>query len=72
MAATLPVHRENVVSLSEVRAERHLSSVPLSLEMDFAGSQDNDEAVPMGRTVWFAVVVSLVLWGMIAGAIWFV
>ena len=72
MAATLPVHRENVVSLSEVRAERRLSSVPLSLEMDFSGSQDDDESVPMGRTVWFAIVVSMALWAVIAGAIWFV
>jgi hypothetical protein len=70
MAATLPVHRENVVSLSAVRAERRLSSLPLSLDMDF--SESERASVPIGRTVWLAVVASLALWGLIAGAIWLV
>jgi hypothetical protein len=70
MAITLPVNRENVVLLSEVRAERSLPSLPLSLEMDF--SEPQHEAVPIGRTFWFATVVSLALWAVIAGAIWLV
>jgi len=70
MAATLPANRENIVSLSDVRAERRLSPLPLSLEMDFSESQR--ESVPIGRTFWFATVVSVVLWAVIAGAIWFV
>jgi len=70
MAATLPANRENIISLSDVRAGRRLSSVPLSLEMDFSESQR--ESVPIGRTFWLATIISMVLWAVIAGAIWFV
>jgi len=68
MVATVPANRENIVSLSDVRAERRLS--PLSLEMDFSESQR--DSIPVGRTVWFAVAVSLAMWALIAGAIWLV
>jgi hypothetical protein len=70
MAAIQPANRENVVSLSEVRAGRHLSSLPLSLDMEFSESERG--SAPIGRTFWFTIMMSMALWAVIAGAIWFV
>jgi hypothetical protein len=67
-----PSIRENVVSLAAIRAERQIAPGPLSLEMDFPAARDTRESAPMGRTVWFAVVMSMALWAVIAGVIWFV
>jgi hypothetical protein len=72
MAATLRVPPENVVNLANARAERRTAVLPVSLEMDWTQLHAEDESQPMGRTIWFAVVVSSALWAVIAGALWLV
>lgn len=67
--ALLPSQMQNVVSLSDIRAERRLPPVPLSLEMDFSDAPENE--VPLGRRIRFAVGMSLLMWAVIAGALWF-
>ena len=64
------VQRENIVDLSAVRAERQPS--PVSLEMDWERFHADEETWSLGRTIWFAVVVSAALWAVIAGAVWLV
>lgn len=68
--AALPSPQENVISLSDIRAERQLPPVPLSLEIEF--SDPPEHSVPLGRRVWFAVAVSVLLWAVIAGAFWLI
>lgn len=72
MAATLRVPRENVVNLADARAERHLSVLPVPLEIDWTPLHAEEESEPMGRTIWFAVLVSSALWAVIAGALWLI
>jgi len=72
MAATLRVPQENVVNLADERAERRTAVLPVALEMDWTRIQAEDESQPMGRTIWFAVLVSTALWAVIAGALWLV
>jgi hypothetical protein len=68
MAAPSEARRENVVSLAAVRAERQ-SQLPVSLDMNWDRAEEEPWA--LGKTIWFAVVVSTALWGVIAGALWF-
>ena len=72
MAATSSARRENVVDLSQARAERR-AALPVSLEMDWSEFHaENEEPWAIGRTLWFAVIISTALWAVIAGALWFV
>lgn len=72
MALTSQAHQENVVSLAEVRAERRAARL-ISLEMDWTRDHaEQEEPWAMGKTIWFAVVVSSALWAVIAGALWLV
>jgi hypothetical protein len=59
---------KNVISLSAVRAERRMPSLPISLEVVFDAPRERQ---PMGRSLWFSVVASALLWAVIAGAVWF-
>lgn len=63
--------RENVISLAEVRAERR-EPLPVSFEIDWNQLHAEEEPWEIGRTIWFAVVVSAALWALIAGVLWFV
>ena len=72
MPAALSSSQQNVVNLADVRAERRLPSPPISLEMDWDKLYAEDDDQPVGRTLWFAIVVSSALWAVIAGALWFV
>lgn len=64
-------HQENVISLAQVRAERR-AALPVSLDMDWDRSRDEEESWALGRTVWVAVAISSGLWAIIAGALWLV
>jgi hypothetical protein len=68
---TATEHRENVISLAEVRAERR-AALPVSLEMDWNQVQAEEEPWAMGHTMWLAVAISACLWAIIAGVLWFV
>lgn len=72
MAATLRVPQENVVNLAAARAERHISVLPVPLEIDWTELHTDEEPEPMGRTIWFAVLTSTALWAVIAGVLWLV
>jgi hypothetical protein len=63
--------RENVISLAEARAERRETSPVVLLEMDWDPLRAEEEPWEMGRTIWFAVVISAALWAVIAGVLWF-
>ena len=68
MSAT--ARKENVINLAEVRAER---GVPVSLEMDWSQLHaEQEEPWALGKTIWFALVVSTALWAVIAGLVWLV
>lgn len=69
MAASSQARRENVISLAAVRAERH-TGLPISLDMEWDKSEEEPWA--LGKTIWFAVVISSALWAVIAGALWFI
>jgi hypothetical protein len=72
MPGTAHATCENIVDLSSVRAERLPPPLPVSLEMDWEKFHAAEEPWSLGRTIWFAVVVSTALWAVIAGAVWLV
>jgi hypothetical protein len=69
MAATSEARRENVVSLAAVRAERQ-AALPVSFDLEW--DRPEEESWALGKTIWFAVVISTALWAVIAGALWFI
>ncbi len=71
MAVTSEARRENIVSLDDARAMRR-GALPVSLDMDWSQIHAEEEPWAMGKTIWFAIVISTALWAIIAGALWFV
>lgn len=72
MPGTAHATRENIVDLSVVRTGRRSPDAPVSLEMDWEKFHADDQPWSLGRTIWFALVVSTALWAVIAGAVWLV
>lgn len=69
MAASSQARQENVISLAAARAERR-TALPISLDMEW--DRTEEEPWALGKTIWFAVVISTGLWAVIAGALWFI
>ncbi len=54
-----------------ISPDQRMALLAQAFEMELAGADENrdDAAWPMGKTIWFAAGVSLVLWAAILGAL---
>ncbi len=55
---------------STLSPDRRMALLAQAFEMELATADEgtNDASWPMGKTIWFAVGISLVLWAAILGA----